>query len=219
MITQAQRPIARDGMQVDEVGGFCRVGVIIKGVTPLLQNAMSMDCLLGIRDKAKKPKTAEKPSLRDEADNKVHRLANGDPCVPIQMLYSSFINAGQFVRLDGKRQVSTAKATVLPGMLTIEEAHLPIFLPGADDPAPWEVDIQQGRNPNGGEAVCIVRPRFDHWELRLTVSIDREQMPLPMARNLIDIAGSRIGIGDFRPQRKGTFGRFSVNAWEEAING
>ena len=36
---------------------------------------------------------------------------------------------------------------------------------------------------------------------------------------LVDDAGQKIGLGDYRPARKGPFGRFSVVSWVEEGNG
>lgn len=200
----------------DENGGLVRVKVVLRGESPMLQNAMSVEQLLAMRDRKKPAKTSERVSPREEADSKVHCDAKKRPIVPGNMLYACLINAGQFVRLDGKRQVSTAKSTMLPGMLTLEEDEFPIYEAGGADGklSKWEVDIRKGTNPNGGEAVCLVRPRFDSWELRATLLVDRGVMPVTMARELVDLAGARIGIGDFRPQRKGLCGRFKVAKWE-----
>lgn len=195
-------------------GGLIRVGVTLTHVTPLMMNAMSEAALLAIRDKVKAPKTAAKPSLREEAASKVHTLTDGRPHLPAKALYATLINAGQFVRLDGKRQVSTQTKTILPGMLSLEDAIVPLFKPGSDDVPVWEVDIQQGRNPNGGEAVCIVRPRFDEWEVRFVLEIDQQQMPVAMARELVSIAGRRIGFLEYTPRHKGTFGRSAISRWE-----
>jgi hypothetical protein len=213
MATKAATPIdgkpeQSQGATVAVHAGLVLIRSRIEGITPLLQNAMSQEVLLAIREKAKKAKNAAKPTLREEADAKVHRMPEGQPHIPVYMLMSCFIGAGQFVRMDGKRQISTAKSTILPGLLTIEDRWLPL------QPGTYEVDIAQGRNPNGGEAVCIVRPRFDEWAFDLTLSVDQSQVSLAVIRELVDIAGSRVGLGDFRPKCKGTFGRFKVVKWE-----
>lgn len=202
------KPEAPEGPEVRLNGGLVRISVRLAGLSPLLMNAMSREQLLAIRDKVKPAKNASKPTVRQEADAKIHRMPNGEPHIPVHMLLSCLIAAGQFVRLDGKRQISTAKSTVLPGLVSIEDTWLPV------KPAKWEVDIAQGRNPNGGEAVCIVRPRFDAWALDLTLSVDQSQVSLATIRELVALAGSRIGLGDFRPQRKGSFGRFTIDRWE-----
>jgi hypothetical protein len=33
-------------------------------------------------------------------------------------------------------------------------------------------------------------------------------------REIVDAAGKRIGLGDFRPATKGPFGKFVVTSWE-----
>jgi hypothetical protein len=38
------------------------------------------------------------------------------------------------------------------------------------------------------------------------------------ARKLVDDAGKRIGLGDFRPDRKGPFGKFVVSNWAKESN-
>lgn len=200
--------------EVARYAGLVRVRMTLQGVTPLMMNAMSVDELLNIRSKKKAARTAAKPSLREEAESGLHRLPDGRPHVPVNCLYGTFINAGQFIRLDGKRQVSTAQRTILPGMLSLLDTELLLFRHDGVTAAAWEIDIRQGRNPNGGEAVCLVRPRFDEWQFDCTIEVDQEQMPLPMARDLVDIAGRRIGLLEYSPRRKGIFGRFNVARWE-----
>ena len=36
---------------------------------------------------------------------------------------------------------------------------------------------------------------------------------LKMLRTIVDDAGSKIGLGDFRPDCKGPFGKFKVTTW------
>jgi hypothetical protein len=207
--------VEENGPAVAQNGGLVAVRLTLTGVSPLLLNAMSREQLLALRDKTKASRTAAKPSLREEADGKVYRLPDGNPCMPTRNFFACLISAGQFVRLDGKRQVSTADRTMLPGLIQLEDATLPLLTPGTDEPAVWEVDIQQGRNPNGGEAVCIVRPRFDAWEFHCTITVDQQVFSVPLCRQLVEIAGKRIGLCDGRPQRRCTFGRFGITRWEE----
>jgi hypothetical protein len=200
------------------------VVVTCKGVTPLLLNKMDANTLqsLLLGPTGKGSKTKERPtSTREVAEQKVHRDAQGNPGIPAAMLFACLVNAGQFVRLDGKRQVSSAKATTLPGFMSLEDTFTRLYdsSKDADVPAPWEVDLAQGRNPNGGEAVCICRPRFDLWRFTAHITIDTDQIGENVIRQLWDIAGKRIGIGDFRPQRRGIYGQFVVERWESDKSG
>jgi hypothetical protein len=188
-----------------------RIEVSLAGVTPLLMNRMSDDQLLALHaGDRRKFKSRREP--REEATRKVYQTRDGDPYLPTENLMACLISAGMYIKLDGKRQMSTKQSTLLPGFLTIEDAYLPL-VNNEESPAAWEVDMRQGRNPNGGEAVCVIRPRFDQWAFKTSFLIDGESIGEDVIRELVDIAGSRIGIGDFRPQRRGVFGKFKVVGW------
>jgi|SRR5215831_19250281 len=198
-----------------------RFRITLKGLPPgMLQNRMGIDELLALRDKTgKKSKSAARPSLEDEAASHVHLNGDGHACAPNTMLMSCLMNAGVFIRLDQKRQLSTKESSLLPGLLLLEGESFPLLLPGDGDEAkwgysPWRYEVRQGRNPNGGEAVCIVRPLFEKWAISFTAMLDIDQLAEDTFLRLFTLGGTRIGIGDFRPQRKGTFGMFAVTRWE-----
>jgi hypothetical protein len=191
-----------------------RVAVKCKGITPLLMNPQTQEALLKMRDKVKAPKNAPKPTPEQEAQQKadVYKDTDGNYYIPAEALYAALMNAGQFIRLDGRRQVSTAKSTLLPGLMALEDARL--VLEGLNKEQPFEVDIKAGKNPNGGEAVCIVRPRFDEWEFTAHITIYTSEIGEELIRELFDKAGRRCGLLDFRPNRKGIFGQFVVEDWK-----
>lgn len=168
----------------------------------------------------KKSRTAPKPSLFDEAKNRLHLDADGKPCVTSEMLMKALINAGVFIRLDGKRQLSKSDSSYLPGLLMLEDETYRLLAPGKEGQeskwglAEWKYDVKKGKNPNGGEAVCIVRPLFEKWAIVVTFTVDIAELPPDQYRRLFDLAGSRMGLGDFRPQCKGRFGTFRVQCWK-----
>jgi hypothetical protein len=192
------------------------VRIKIRGTTPLLMNRMSESVLEGLRTKTKAPKTKQIGSTRtprEEATAKVYSHG-GAPMIPGENLMSCLIAAGVFVRLDAKRQISTGKATILPGLMSLLDFVLPLTTPDSGLPAKWEADVRKGVNPNGNEAVAICRPRFDAWGFSARISIDDRTIGENTIRELWDLAGKRIGLGDFRPARKGIFGQFVVECWE-----
>jgi hypothetical protein len=184
----------------------------------------------------KEPSTRRKfeapKDIRETARSKVHMTEAGLPYVPAEMFMSCCIIAGRFIKLDGKRQMSTANSTLLPGFLSVEETFFYLVDPRQGGPAEWatatqtapaqpkhpaewESDIRRGVSNNaGGSAVAIVRPRFDRWGFTVTCMLDTDQLSEATFRELFDIAGSRVGIGDFRPMRKGIYGRFKVTGWQ-----
>lgn len=188
-----------------------------RGITPLLMNKMedkTLHTLLGTIPKEPKTKKLGSTVTPFEiAEKKVYRRG-ALPVLPALNIMSCLIAAGVFVRLDAKRQVSTGKSTMLPGFLSIGESFIPLT-DAKGGVAQWEADIMQGKNPNGNEAVAICRPRFDEWRFAVPIQIDTEEIGENLIRDLWDKAGRRIGLGDFRPFRKGIFGQFVVQNWEE----
>ena len=85
----------------------------------------------------------------------------------------------------------------------------------------WEVDERPIRNPATGGRFLRYRPRFNEWAVEFSVEIDETMIGPKLFRQLVDDAGKKIGLGDFRPACKGPFGRFVVTDWdveqEEAI--
>jgi hypothetical protein len=174
-------------------------------------NPATEELLDQLRTKTSPPKRTDW-SAEDEAETKLYRGDDGAIGIPSLNLFSSLVEAGRLVKA-GTKQISTAKSTILPSFLSIEE----FFLPFKNDPE-WVVDKRRGRNPNGGEMVCLVRPKFADWEFDATLEIDESEVNEDGVRKLVETAGKKVGLCDFRPACKGPFGRFYVASWVKQDN-
>ena len=56
--------------------------------------------------------------------------------------------------------------------------------------------------------VLRTRAKFDEWSCAFTLDCDDEIVDQEQLETWLDIAGRRIGLGDWRPEKSGTFGRF-----------
>ena len=54
------------------------------------------------------------------------------------------------------------------------------------------------------------RPEFRKWSCTLKISFDQDLISSSQLVNLFLRAGSQVGVGDWRPERDGQFGRFTV---------
>ena len=54
------------------------------------------------------------------------------------------------------------------------------------------------------------RAKFDEWALTFRVYTDPELVDQDQLASWLDIAGRRIGLGDWRPEKSGTYGRFET---------
>lgn len=59
------------------------------------------------------------------------------------------------------------------------------------------------------------RARLESWTLKFTLEIDDSIIPTKDVHQVLSDAGKRSGLGDYRPQKGGPFGRFIVTSWKE----
>jgi len=66
----------------------------------------------------------------------------------------------------------------------------------------------------GGQIVSIVRTRavIDEWEAMLRIAFDPGVFTLEQVANLVAFAGYNVGVGNFRPQKRGVYGRWEIVA-------
>jgi hypothetical protein len=187
-----------------------RVLVTCQGLPPgMLMNPTTEELLDILRERRPQQRKTDW-SPHDEAASRLCVDGDGQIGLPALNLFSCLVKAGRRVK-SGRQQISTATSTILPSFLAIEEE----FLPFKGDPeSSWVVDKRRGTNPNGGEMVCLVRPRFLKWELDVTIQIDdKAGIDESTIKELFRMAGTAMGLGDFRPGKGGPFGRFAVTNW------
>lgn len=185
-----------------------RIAATCKGISPFLMNPATDELLDQLRGRTRPTKDKNR-SVEDEAAEKLSKGPDGRIGVSSVNLYAAMVAAGRRVK-NGKTQISTATTTTLPGLMSVEQ----MFLPFTDDP-PWVADKRRGVNPKGGEMVCLIRPRFDTWGFEVTFLIDETEIAASTVRDVLRVAGQFIGLGDFRPSKRGPFGRFAIAEWKE----
>ena len=64
--------------------------------------------------------------------------------------------------------------------------------------------------------ILRTRAKFDKpWSCTFEVDVDDEQIDKSQLLEWLDIAGRQIGLGDWRPEKSGMFGRFNEPDIEE----
>lgn len=181
----------------------------IVGVAPLLCNKFTDAAALAVSSNTSAVMHGQKAAPREQAQARLYLDSNGKPVLPGTNLMRAIVNAGSFVK-SGKTKLSTQRSSVIPAGISIEEVELPI------SGAKWETDSRSVVIPSTGGRIMCHRPRFDEWRVSFTLSVDSSMFSEALARELLDLAGKRIGVGDFRPERKGPFGRFRVDGWKKS---
>lgn len=187
------------------------------GASPILMDPMTDDTLTSLITGVRPNKPKDRP-LIEVCQEKLYREFGdtGRVGIPAECLFACLVAAGRNVK-NGKKQVSTATSTTIPGLMSIKSFFMPFtnVVEGEDGKA-WRVDKRRGQLDNGGKkvAVGIVRPRFDAWEFDVEVEFDDKIVNESVIRALFEDAGKNQGLGSFRPNKKGPFGTFKVTKFE-----
>lgn len=187
-----------------------KISIELQGTTPLICNrftdANAEASSSGTRSSMA---TADRGTPQDIATSKLYVDAEGKPVIPQPNLLRCLIEGGRFHKV-GKSQVTTQKSSMLFSCVDIEGAEIAII-----HEQPWKVDTRAVRIPSTGGRILAHRPMFDDWKLRFIMDVDTDIMSVRLMRQIVDDAGKRIGLGDFRPATKGPYGRFVVTLWQE----
>lgn len=191
----------------------------IEGITPLLQCAANdmLAAQLQINSRVRSDK-AEKKTPREVADPLSYDR-NGLCWHPTGGLIASIVDAG--ARFKDPKNPRAKMKSQLPGAVFPTEEFSPILNPATREQykaGSWEVDVRTGVNNNRGSSTRIVvcRPRFDEWMVTTQIEVDPEIVDADELHTIISAAGKRIGLGAFRPQKRGLFGRFRVVCFDRA---
>lgn len=189
--------------------GQVLVDVVIEGTTPLLCNRFTDAAQMAATSGTRISAVGEKGTPKEQATQKLYTGHDGKPVIPQPNLFRCLIDAGTFFKA-GKSKVTTQKSSLIPACLEVQGIELPI-----DSKDGWDVDTRAVRIPSTGGRILCHRPSFNDWRLSFTLSIDTDLISVKLVREIIDAAGKRIGLGDFRPATKGPFGKFVVTHWQE----
>ena len=184
------------------------IEVEIQGVTPLLCNRFGEENEVAVSSGTSSAIKAGGRALpRDDAEARLYKDKKGAAYIPGPNILSCITAAGKFHKV-GKSKVTTQKSSLVTAAMSVDDLVCKIK-------GDWEVDSRSVRIPATGGRIMRHRPRFDKWSLKFHVEIDTEMFSETFTRQLIDDAGKKIGLGDFRPDCKGPFGKFVVKNWKQ----
>ena len=185
-----------------------KIHVTINGVTPLLMNRFTEDAAIKVSAGTSSAiTTGGKATPREQAQNKAYSDESGNLYIPGPNIFSCIIEAGKFHKA-GKSKITTKKSSLIPAGVAVSEIVCPL---GTKN---FEVDSRSVVIPATGGRIMAHRPRLDEWSLSFTLEVDDSMFASDLVRQIVDDAGRKVGLGDFRPDRKGPFGKFVVTKWQ-----
>lgn len=190
------------------------IDIIIEGTTPLMCNRFTEEAAENASTGTRSSSAAtDRGTPLEICESKLYIGLNGKPMIPQPNVLRALIEGGLFHKV-GKKQVTTQKSSMLFACVDLEGAEIPII-----HKQPWKVDTRPVRIPSTGGRILCHRPMFDDWRLEFVMDLDISIMSPRLMRQIVDDAGKRIGLGDFRPATKGPFGKYNVVHWQQQVVG
>lgn len=178
------------------------VHVTIEGVSPVLINQFHEDSALEATSGVHARK--ERLSPEEDAASRLYPQNGNGPTIPAENIRQAVIGASSRTKI-GRRSATTDMAAacyIFPEMLPLE--------------GEWHVDSRAVVIPATKGRILRHRPMFNRWRIEFDMQVNCDLIDLKTVKEIVTNAGQLVGIGDFRPARKGPYGRFEVTRWEIA---
>jgi len=200
------------------------VDLTLEGRTPLLMDRFTPEARDALLKKSSSVHKGEPPTPREAATKALYLDSENRPIFPAHNMLQGIMAAGKYHKV-GLMKVTNAKTSLVPAAVYITQMECPVLTKngGPDwghysalDPQHtiWEVEESKAINPKINVPVIKWRPRFDQWRVNIILELDTTVLSLDMMRRVVDDFGSKIGVGSWRPECKGVFGRARVVRWE-----
>lgn len=174
-----------------------RMIIRVIGDSPLIVHKWSEKAKKEMLDKqmkvAKKGREAKDPQR--DFEESMYRLPEGGYGFPSIAFKCAAVDACRFT--DG------TKMTVARGAFHVEGEFVKI---DGDEPRPREDMVRVGM----GTADIRYRAEFVNWSADIPVSYNKHALSKEQIVNLFNLAGFGVGVGEWRPEKNGQFGRFHV---------
>lgn len=179
-----------------------RLVITIDGIKPLLtHNPESMTVEKGPGKGSRIPEAAA------EAEAGTYRTAEGICCLKGEAFRASLLGAASAWK--GKNR-STMKSVL--SHVTVVEELVELRHPDGSSITNYVIDARRVSIQKA--SIIRRRPKFDEWSCTFTVEYDSAMVPDPkIIVDIVQDAGNRIGVGDYRPAKNGPFGRFRVREY------
>lgn len=175
--------------------------VEITGITPLLMNK---PLEYGFDEQWVEKKASE--DWEKEALKKLYIDSKGKIYQPSNHIEMALIDAGKKIKVKGAGKATYSK--LFGSMLSIDEFEI------VHKQKDYEIHKCLVVIPSTKGRIMRYRPIFNEWVLEFHVNFE-DEIPASVVKEALEIAGKYVGIGDWRPSKKGKFGKFQVTKWEE----
>lgn len=185
------------------------VKITIRGLSPLLQNN-PISMLKGNDDNAKVRRVKVSPEV--EAESTTYRDSNGALFIPSSAIFGCILNGASDLKVKGTRKsgASILKGSIL-GITDITGTQRQVTIRDENGNPKVNIEIYSARCVIQRASVIKHRAMIDNWTMEFVVKYASEYIASSsLIIDALERGGILVGIGDYRPEKKGEFGRFEV---------
>lgn len=180
-----------------------KVTLRIVGTSPLIQHAWDEKAKSMMRDKhaGKKTKTREIRDPKGEGERAAYRTESGKYGIPAMAIKSAMITAAH-------KDIGVEKTLVKKAVFIVCNDRNGVIQLDCDEPEIREDTVRVGQ----GSTDLRYRPYFFRWAVTISFVIDTGWLQVGDLCNLLDRAGFGVGVGEWRPEKGGEYGRFELDS-------
>lgn len=184
-----------------------RIAVEIQGTAPLLIHRFGD--AEQVEKTTRRVRVQENPDPREEARRHAYIAPDGTFYFSAFAIPNAMGTAGGAHKQRGSRKTLRF---VVPSAVRMESDTVTIL--NEKGPAlDFEVDSRPVTIPATKGRIMRHRPRFNCWRAKFVLVLNDDMLDPANAHQLLNEAGQGVGIGDFRPEKRGPFGTFRVVAF------
>lgn len=128
---------------------------------------------------------------------------NGNFFIPSEHFKQSFVKGGSFVKAK-VGNASRSMKNIVAGMWSVSPEQIPFRKFDV-------VDTRSAVNNNVKARIIVHRPKWETWKCNFILTVDDDGLlTQPMIESVMDYAGRFLGVGSYRPEHTGEYGRFKV---------
>lgn len=178
-----------------------KIKVQIEGTTPILFNRF--------RDTAIEGKSKKRTGAMAEAEieDKLYQDEDGKTQFPSVYLKNYIVEESKQFKIVGKGKSTYSKLVVStvdiePFMIELEAGKYEVFRISAVNP------MTKGR-------MMTERPKYNKWKAEFEIILNDPAVPVSVINEILEHAGKYVGVGDWRPEKKGMFGKFLISEFKQ----
>jgi hypothetical protein len=171
------------------------------GISPLLQNNPA--AFIGKTDTDAGLQSKKVYKDDEEAAMRCYKDEEGRFCHPSQGFIKSILRAATGKKF-GK---ASAPALIRGGVFAVESLCI---IEGEDGKPATAYTIDRQSCVVGPARILRWRPSWSPWQIRLALEINVALIGPDAIRQVLALAGPTVGVGDYRPEKGGRFGRYRL---------